>query len=268
MLWVAEVFLLATTLVAAQDPNLEKNGDSAPYFDCPETSGKFADSDLCDKFYICRKGVATIEFCPEGLLFDTTIVNHEKCVFPHKVDCGDRNRVQITSPDIDNRCKNANGIFDWSRAEEVSVCDKYIQCDDGRAFEFPCAGGLVFDVTQGTCVRPEARNEGARFCDEVEEKSLEVVDGFSCPAGEKIGPQGLKQAHPIYPHDTECQSYFVCFNNKIPNKFGCSPPTVFDPVSQVCVDVDEPKAPSDCRCFYECPQECPFCNLDCSCPSE
>merc|ERR1719431_842015 len=150
MLWVAEVFLLATTLVAAQDPNLEKNGDSAPYFDCPETSGKFADNELCDKFYICRKGVATIEFCPEGLLFDTTIVNHEKCVFPHKVDCGDRNRVQITSPDIDNRCKNANGIFDWSRAgEEVGVCDKYIQCDDGRAFEFPCAGGLVLRRSRG-----------------------------------------------------------------------------------------------------------------------
>merc|ERR1712107_640244 len=78
-----------------------QNGDIADNFICPENNGKFPDPEQCDLFYICRNGVATIEYCPEGLLFDITRVNHEKCVLPHNVDCGDRQFVQEPSPDSD-----------------------------------------------------------------------------------------------------------------------------------------------------------------------
>ena len=64
------LLLLTAAAVSAQ-----QNGDVAENFVCPETSGKFADPEQCDLFYICRNGVATVEFCPEGLLFDTTHVN-------------------------------------------------------------------------------------------------------------------------------------------------------------------------------------------------
>merc|ERR1712121_561776 len=147
------VLVLATSslLVSAQN-----NGDEAPFFECPEPNGKFRDQEQCDLFYICRKGLATIEYCPEGLLFDDSIPNHEKC-----------------------------------------VCNKYIQCDNGRAFEFPCPDPLIFDVKVGSCVRSEQASDLARLCDG---EVFNEIDGFSCPGGDIVGPQNLLQAHPIHPH--------------------------------------------------------------------
>merc|ERR1712045_982010 len=112
----------------------QENGELSPEFECPEPNGKFRDSEQCDLFYICRKGVATIEFCPEGLLFDDKIP----------------------------KCERANGVFNFP---DENVCDKYIQCDNGNAFEFPCPAPLVFDTLVGSCVRKEQASEEARRCD-------------------------------------------------------------------------------------------------------
>merc|ERR1711874_213180 len=101
----------------------------------------------------------------------------------------------------------------------MSVFDKYIQCDNGRAFEFPCPNPLIFDVKVGSCVRKEQASELARLC---EGAVFNEIDGFSCPGGDIVGPQNLLQAHPIHPHPTDCRYYFSCYHNKEPNKFGCS----------------------------------------------
>merc|ERR1719481_1523378 len=94
-------------------------------FDCPEPNGKFPDERQCDKYYICKKNVPEVNYCEEGLLFDYTVPNREKCVLPHNVDCGARDRVQEVTPGIDPRCPKANGIFDF---DDPTVCDKYINC--------------------------------------------------------------------------------------------------------------------------------------------
>merc|ERR1712029_850310 len=155
MSWSAQQVFLALScliwLVQGQD-----NGAEAPDFKCPEKNGKFGDFEQCDLFYICRNNVATIEFCPEGLLFDDKIPNHEKCVLPHNVDCGERIYVQEPSEDRDPKCERANGVFNHP---DESVCDKYIQCDNGNAFELPCPLPLVFDVAKGSCVRAEQASE-------------------------------------------------------------------------------------------------------------
>merc|ERR1711862_921656 len=101
MLGTAQVSCLLLVAATAQGQAALEQGAEAPEFRCPESNGKFRDSEQCDLFYICRKGVATIEYCPEGLLFDDKIPNHEKCVLPHNVDCGDRIYVQEPSPDRD-----------------------------------------------------------------------------------------------------------------------------------------------------------------------
>ena len=196
-------------LTVAHLASAQENGELSPDFECPEPNGKFRDFEQCDLFYICRKGVANIEFCPEGLLFDDKIPNHEKCVLPHNVDCGDRIYVQEPSPDRDPKCERANGVFNHP---EENVCDKYIQCDNGRAFEFPCPVPLIFDTKVGSCVRKDQASEEARRCDG--EKVYEI-DGFACPGGETFGPQNLLQAHPIYAHPTDCRSYFSCYHNKV-----------------------------------------------------
>merc|ERR1719419_1589637 len=112
----------------------------------------------------------------------------------------------------------------------------YIQCDNGRAYEFPCPNPLIFDVKVGSCVRKEQASELARLCDG---EVFNEVDGFSCPGGDVVGPQNLLQAHPIHAHPTDCRYYFSCYHNKEPNKFGCSEGNVFDRITQVCKPAEE-----------------------------
>merc|ERR1711862_622253 len=171
MLGTAQVSCLLLVAATAQGQAALEQGAEAPEFRCPESNGKFRDSEQCDLFYICRNDVATIEFCPEGLLFDDKVPNHEKCVLPHNVDCGDRIYVQEPSPDRDPKCERANGVFNHP---DENTCDKYIQCDNGNAFELPCPIPLVFDVLVGSCVRkgrPARRPEGV-----MENKSLKLMD--------------------------------------------------------------------------------------------
>lgn len=134
----------------------------------------------------------------------------------------------------------------------------------------PCVSTLVFDVTIGSCVRPEEASPEARVCNtgDQENGGLKTIEGFTCPGKETIGPQGLLQAHPVFPHPTDCQFFFTCFFGKDPNKFGCSKGQVFDSLSLTCKDpLDVP----ECSCWYDCGENsnCPgTCQADCSCPVE
>merc|ERR1712243_201227 len=79
------------------------------------------------------------------------------------------------------------------------------------------------------------------------ERKLEL-DGFTCPGNSEVrGPQNLVQAHPTYPHPTDCQYYFVRYHNKEPNKFGCPDGQVFDSEIQVC---KKPEEVPECSCWY------------------
>merc|ERR1712038_1718057 len=81
-------------------------------FKCPEPNGLFADAEQCDLYYHCEDGRSESILCPDGLLFDDSIRNHEKCVLPHGVDCGNREFVQAKQEGIDERCERAYGMFD------------------------------------------------------------------------------------------------------------------------------------------------------------
>jgi len=253
------VFIFAFGAAVAQ-----RDGDvrfPAPDYNCTEPNGRFPDAEQCDKYYICKKGKAEAVLCNEGLLFDYTIANREKCVLPHNVKCDKRNLIQERTPGIDPRCEAANGIFNF---DDPTVCDKYLACDKGRAFEMPCPAPLKFDIKVGTCVREAELSEESRHCDE-ENEYLEI-DGFSCPGVEAIGPQGLLQAHPIYPHPTSCRHYFTCYFGKDPHKFGCSEGNVFNSLTQQC---KEPEEVAECACWYSCKAAlCDDCNVDCTCPAK
>ena len=132
----------------------------------------------------------------------------------------------------------------------------------------PCSFPLVFDVALGACTRPEQASEEAKVCGEdVGGGQLKTVEGFTCPGKEQIGPQGLLQAHPIFPHPHDCQFFFTCFFGKDPNKFGCPKGEVFNAETLTCKD---PEEVPDCACWYSCGEDsrCPdSCNADCSCPA-
>jgi hypothetical protein len=91
--------------------NLEFTGPKFN-FKCPEPNGLFADPEQCDLYYHCEDGHSDAILCADGLLFDDSIRNHEKCVLPHGVNCKGREYVQARQENIDDRCERANGIFD------------------------------------------------------------------------------------------------------------------------------------------------------------
>ena len=112
------IFFRLTSGIPQRDPapgadldNFEFSGPSFN-FKCPEPNGLFADKEQCDLYYHCEDGRSESILCPDGLLFDDSIRNHEKCVLPHGVDCGAREFVQAKQEGIDERCERANGMFD------------------------------------------------------------------------------------------------------------------------------------------------------------
>merc|ERR1739845_15655 len=220
--------------------------------------GRIADKDQCDIWYHCMVGIATVHYCKEGLLFDNSDTNNEKCKYEQEVKRTDCQYVQETDlAALNPRCEKFNGKFNFrnSLGEEENVCDKYIECVDNVPHELPCAGGTVFDASTGNCVRPEERNKDSpkvRFCENDLENGVDsrkVVDGFVCPTEPKYF-NGLIQEHPYYKHPDNCYEYFVCYGGKNPNKFGCEAEKylVFDDVLNKCVPVEE--GPDRCLCAY------------------
>jgi len=243
-------------LVTGQSP------DSDPV--CLEDNGRFRDEIQCDKYYLCEKGIATEVLCDDGLVFDDSQSNRERCKLPHDIDCKSRPELQPRDPEADPRCERANGIFNHV---DESVCNRYTNCANGVYYDLPCPPTLIFDITKGTCVRREALSAEARRCSDKQESKS--IDGFTCPANVDVfGPQNLRQDHPIYEHPYDCRFYIVCNNGESPRKFGCPDTKVFDPETQQCKLPDE--VPS-CECYYGCytDSDCPdTCNIDCSCPSD
>ncbi len=234
-------------------------------FDCPERNGRFPDSEQCDLYYLCEDGVAEPLLCPDGHLFDYSRRNHEGCRLPHGVDCGAREFVQEPTPGLDERCPRANGIFDHLDPAE---CSKFYTCDKGEVYEYSCAAPLVFDSEVGGCVRVGELSPTAKRCGEEEGvPKLKTVEGFTCPGRPETGPQGLLQAHPVYPHPSDCRYFFTCFFGTDPNKFGCSDQQVFDEATQVCKPAEEVP---ECACWYDCPKHCDTgeCAPDCTCLSQ
>ena len=93
----------------AQDPDFDFVGSNFK-FKCPEPNGLFADPEQCDLYYVCEDNIATPELCEDGLLFDDSQRNKERCKLPHSVDCGKREFVQEPQAGIDPRCPRANGM--------------------------------------------------------------------------------------------------------------------------------------------------------------
>ena len=105
----------------------------------------------------------------------------------------------------DPKCQRENGYFDVE-----GDCTNYYNCDNGVPYVFPCAQTLVFDVGAGTCVRVQDKSPAAQNCTVVKEEAA-----FICPKGTAVGPQGLVQAHPIYPHPEDCQYYYNCIDDGV-----------------------------------------------------
>ena len=198
------------------ESNLPASGSPAPQFQCPQQDGKFRDDDYCDLYYVCQNREAKYMWCPDGKGWDDSSdhATRWRCNFLVGVECDTRKKLQPVEASVDERCERANGA---NNHNDPNVCDKYIQCEEGYAYELPCAQTLVFDAGVGTCVRLAERSDAARRCDtEVQDTTPLKVDNFTCPASSNTGPSGSSNPqHSIHAHPTKCQFYFSCYNNKV-----------------------------------------------------
>jgi len=65
-----------------------------------------------------------------------------------------------------------------------------------------------------------------------------LTDGFSCPDGDVVGPNGRILPHPTFAHPDDCQKFYICRNGVIPQYGSCSAGSVYNDVSFKC---DEPE---------------------------
>jgi len=254
--WLQVALVASSALAQIDYPEVE--------FLCPENNGFFPDPEQCDKYYECVDNIPETKFCPDGLLFEASDPNSELCDYPFNVDCGDREFVQEPEAGLDPKCYRANGFFNH---EQEGVCNKYYNCVHGFPHVYDCPAPLVFDEAQGTCVREEQASSFAKKCDNVKVKKN--IEGFECPEGDTLGPNGQPLAHPTFPHPTSCRKYLICYFSTDLNEVGCPETQVYDHTINKCVSPEEGSA--DCKCWYDCGEDsrCPgTCNTDCTCPAE
>ena len=114
---------------------------------------------------------------------------------------------------------------------------RYYNCVHGYPHIYDCPPPLIFDEAQGTCVREEQASSFARKCEK--EVTKANIEGFECPEGETIGPNGIPLAHPSFPHPTSCRKYIVCEFSTTPKELGCTDGLVFDHINNKCVNPED-----------------------------
>ena len=63
-----------------------------------------------------------------------------------------------------------------------------------------------------------------------------LEDGFSCPTGEVIGPNGRVLPHPTFAHPEDCQKFYICRNGVTPQYGSCSAGSVYNDITFQCDD--------------------------------
>ncbi|XP_023951162.1 protein obstructor-E [Bicyclus anynana] len=212
---------------------------SAQEFDCPDKSGFYADPYQCDLYYKCSKGKAEAKLCPDGLVFADENPNKELCDIPSNVDCADRKELQEPKPG-NKGCPRQNGYFKHS---DPQACDKFFYCSEGIPNELPCPPGLYFDEETSNC---DWKESVQRTCDQITKDVLD--DGFSCPDGDTMGPNGRALPHPTFPHPEDCQKFYICRNGVQPQKGSCPSGKVYNEETFMC---DEPEKVQGCENYYE-----------------
>lgn len=190
---------------------------AASSFNCPadENTGYFADPDECDKYWNCDRGLATAEYCPDGLAFSARARRSSNpCVYFWRADCAGKTLGEPlgTAP-----CTRENGFFPH---EDPNNCVMYYQCTDNVPTVAKCAPGLTYNIDTHGCDWPESSKRGA--C-----QTKESIRDFVCPEGEYFNANGLREQHPRFNDRQDCRAFFVCLNGVTPQSVNCPLGEVF-----------------------------------------
>ncbi|KAG8183031.1 hypothetical protein JTE90_015662 [Oedothorax gibbosus] len=105
---------------------------------CPKLDGIFSNPTNCSTFYFCVGGTAFLQECPTGLVFDGYNL---KCDRPAVVGCTPPSGTVSVL-----RCPEPDGVF-----RHPIECGTFYLCRKGRAYQYECPVGLVFDYNHKRC---------------------------------------------------------------------------------------------------------------------
>ncbi|XP_046468137.1 uncharacterized protein [Neodiprion pinetum] len=227
------------------------------------------DSAYCDKYFVCKDGVLTERFCPDGLGF----VPYAGCKPLHQVECGPRNQLQ--TPLGTGKCQRLNGVFSAPEG-----CGRFYKCYQGFAQPDACPKGQMFDDVRVQCryptsaelsvctpiwypetattqapavsvvpvvpVAPVAPVIPAVPSSEMQTvtflpagynlEGLEIIvpdpNLYKCPANDAY-PFGAHSRHPIAGN---CKFFLLCQSDGVKKIAGCPDGLGFNPKSSLCED--------------------------------
>lgn len=111
--------------------------------------------------------------------------------------------------------------FGYFRMGDRSNCGKFMNCANGRSFQFDCPEGLAFNSLTYRC----------DWADKVDDCDAEDYLGFRCPALRFPGFAFAEQR--FFSSPTDCQRYFVCLEGR-PRLYNCGAGHGFNIVTSGC----------------------------------
>lgn len=123
------------------------------------------------------------------------------------------------SPQPTDECPHQFGYFQLG---DSAHCSKFINCANGRAFEFECPEGLAFSKATYQC----------DWADQVEDCDAEAFLGFKCPKSKFPSIFAFAEQR-FFPSPTDCARYYVCHDGR-PRVYNCGEGNGFNPAISGC----------------------------------
>ncbi|XP_013781585.1 protein obstructor-E-like [Limulus polyphemus] len=118
---------------------------------CRHDNGYFQHDDYCDYYYECINGVATLQLCPNGLVFvgkGRGLL--QSCDYQKRGGCPDGVRVMGQSPIQTENCD-----WLWGRFPHKTSCTSYLECWNGTSTNHKCGYSLLYNTKSESCDWPE-----------------------------------------------------------------------------------------------------------------
>lgn len=112
---------------------------------------------------------------------------------------------------------------------DAQNCGQFMNCVDGRGFEFNCPEGLAFNEQTYRCDWP----------DQVPSCDAEAYLGFSCPPEPDLKAFGLgfQAGYRSYRSQNDCQRYYICIEGR-PRLYNCGEGKAYNELINACDGVE------------------------------
>ncbi|KAK3792909.1 hypothetical protein RRG08_033760 [Elysia crispata] len=186
----------------------------APTYRCPESHGKFQDTNDCSGYYVCTNYQAHRYKCPNGQMFDPST---GVCSNIHNpVGCHAPDAVIVTGRGSGS-CSQINAV-----SQDVNDCSKYFVCINYQLQSRTCPSGQLFDPSRLSCGYTQ-NPSGCRM------PTFQSRQGtFQCT-----------QANGQVQDTADCSRYYLCTNWQA-QRMTCPNGQLFDPSRRSCGNINNP----------------------------